>query len=114
MRLDDFDYALPEDRIALRPASPRDSARMLVVRPGAEPELGDRTVHDLPECLAPGDTLVFNDTKVIPAQLRARRIGRGDAEPEIGVTLHKREDAIRWRAFARPGRKLTAGDRVAI
>ncbi|WP_119061859.1 tRNA preQ1(34) S-adenosylmethionine ribosyltransferase-isomerase QueA [Dichotomicrobium thermohalophilum] len=114
MRLDDFDYNLPEDRIALRPASPRDSARLLVVRPGAALELEDRIVRDLPDILAPGDTLVFNDTRVIPAQLNAKRVGRGETEPEIGITLHKRESGNRWRAFAKPGRKLAEGDRLAI
>jgi len=114
MRLDDFDYHLPEDRIALRPASPRHSARLLVVRPGAALELEDRIVRDLPDLLAPGDTLVFNDTRVIPAQLTARRVGRGETEPEIGITLHKRESGNRWRAFARPGRKLSLGDRLAV
>jgi len=114
LRLDDFDYDLPEDRIALRPASPRDTARLLVVRPGAEPELDDRIVGDLPDILAPGDTLVFNDTRVIPAQLSARRVGRGESATEIGLTLHKRESGNRWRAFAKPGRKLAEGDRLAI
>jgi S-adenosylmethionine:tRNA ribosyltransferase-isomerase len=114
LRLDDFDYELPEDRIALRPATPRDSARLLEVRPGGEPELRDRIVRDLPDILAPGDTLVFNDTRVIPAQLTARRVGRGDSEPAIGLTLHKRESGNRWRAFAKPARKLAEGDRLAI
>ena len=114
LRLDDFDYDLPEDRIALRPANPRDSARLLVVRPGAETELEDRIVCDLPDILTPGDTLVFNDTRVIPAQLTAKRVGRGESEPAIGITLHKRESGNRWRAFARPGRKLMEGDRLAV
>jgi len=114
LRLDDFDYELPEDCIALRPASPRDSARLLVVRPGDNPEIDDRVVLDLPDILAPGDTLVFNDTRVIPAQLTARRVGRGETEPEIGITLHKRESSNRWRAFAKPGRKLAEGDRLAV
>ena len=112
--LDDFDYELPEDRIALRPASPRDGARLLLVRPGEVAELADRIVRDLPDILAPGDTLVFNDTRVIPAQLTARRVGRGQTEPEIGLTLHKRESGNRWRAFAKPGRKLAEGDRLAV
>jgi len=114
LRLDDFDYHLPEDRIALRPASPRDSARLLLVRPGEAAELADRVVRDLPDILAPGDTLVFNDTRVIPAQLSARRVGRGESAPEIGITLHKRESGNRWRAFAKPGRKLAEGDRLAV
>jgi len=114
LRLDDFDYVLPEDRIALRPASPRDSARLLVVRPGDEPELRDRIIRDLPDILAPGDTLVFNDTRVIPAQLNAKRVGRGGTEPDVGITLHKRESGNRWHAFAKPARKLAEGDRLAI
>ena len=114
LRLDDFDYNLPEDRIALRPAAPRDCARLLVVRPGVEPELDDRIVRDLPDILVPGDTLVFNDTRVIPAQLTAKRIGRGESEPDVGITLHKRESGNRWRAFAKPGRKLALADRLAI
>ena len=75
MRTSAFDFALPPDRIALRPASPRDAARLLVVRPGGAPELDDRTVRELPELLRPGDQLVVNDTKVITARLRGRRIG---------------------------------------
>jgi S-adenosylmethionine:tRNA ribosyltransferase-isomerase len=114
LTLDDFDYHLPEDRIALRPANPRDSARLLLVRPGEAQELADRVVRDLPDILAPGDTLVFNDTRVIPAQLTAKRVGRGETEPDVGITLHKRESGNRWRAFAKPGRKLTEGDRLAV
>src|SRR5215218_10700926 len=76
MRTDLFDFDLPPERIALRPIAPRDAARMLVVRPGADPELEDRGVHDLPDILQPGDALVVNDTKVIPARLSGRRIGR--------------------------------------
>ena len=77
MRTDLFDFDLPPDRIALRPIVPRDAARLLVVRPGAAPELDDRTVRDLPDLLRAGDALVVNDTKVIPARLKGRRIGRG-------------------------------------
>jgi S-adenosylmethionine:tRNA ribosyltransferase-isomerase len=109
MRTDLFDFDLPPDRIALRPISPRDAARLLVVRPGAE--FDDRGVRDLPDLLAPGDALVFNDTKVIPARLRGRRIGRGD-EPRIEATLVKRIDGSRWRALVRPAKKLQAGDVV--
>lgn len=104
MRVDDFDFALPQDLIALRPASPRDAARMLVVRPG---RLEDRVVRDLPVLLAPGDVLVFNDTRVIPAQLFGRK-----GEAKIGVTLHKREGPYDWRAFVRNAKRLKAGDRV--
>ena len=75
------DFELPTERIALRPAVPRDAARLLLVRPGAEPLLEDRSVRDLPGILRPGDALVVNDTKVIPARLTGRRIGRGEAEP---------------------------------
>lgn len=104
MRVDDFDFELPQDLIALRPASPRDAARMLVVRPGS---LEDRVVRDLPALLAPGDVLVFNDTRVIPAQLFGRK-----GEAKIGVTLHKREGPYEWRAFVRNAKRLKAGDRV--
>jgi S-adenosylmethionine:tRNA ribosyltransferase-isomerase len=75
MRTDLFDFELPDDRIALRPASPRDAARLLVVRPDAP--LEDRTIADLPALLRPGDAIVVNDTKVLPASLHGRRIGRG-------------------------------------
>ncbi len=111
MRTDLFDFDLPPERIALRPASPRDAARLLVVRPGAAPELDDRGVRDLPDLLQPGDALVVNDTKVIPARLRGRRIGRG-AEPAIEATLHRRLDGSRWRAFVKPAKRLAAGDVV--
>jgi S-adenosylmethionine:tRNA ribosyltransferase-isomerase len=109
MRTDLFNFELPPDSIALRPASPRDSARMLVVRPGAA--LRDQTVADLPQLLKSGDQLVVNDTKVIAAQLTGRRIGR-DAEPKIEATLIKRLDGSRWQALVRPAKKLTQGDIV--
>ena len=111
MRTALFDFELPPERIALRPVAPRDAARMLVVRPGAQPELSDRVVRDLPELLEPGDALVVNDTRVIPARLFGRRIGRGE-EPKIEALLHKRLDGSRWRAFARPGKRLQVGDMV--
>ncbi|TCP99397.1 S-adenosylmethionine:tRNA ribosyltransferase-isomerase [Sphingomonas sp. PP-F2F-A104-K0414] len=102
MNVDLFDFDLPTDNIALRPAAPRDAARMLVLE-------GDRTldagVSDLPSLLRRGDMLVFNDTRVIPAQLDGRR---GDAK--IGATLHKREGPRRWRAFIRNARRLRDGD----
>jgi S-adenosylmethionine:tRNA ribosyltransferase-isomerase len=110
MRTDLFDFELPPERIALRPISPRDAARLLVVRPGAQLELEDRGVRDLPDLLQPGDALVVNDTKVIPARLKGRRIGRGDAEPAIEATLHRRLDGSRWRAFVRPAKRLEEGD----
>lgn len=112
MRVDAFDFDLPEDRIALRPAEPRESARLLHVRPGREPYFADRRVGDLPDLLRPGDVLVLNDTRVIPARLAGVRTGRGATEPKIEVTLHKRLEATRWRAFARPARKLDVGDRL--
>ena len=110
MRTDLFDFELPADRIALRPCAPRDAARLLVVRPGAAPVLDDKRVHDLPGLLRPGDALVVNDSKVIPARLTGRRIGRGEAEPAIEATLHQRLDGARWRAFAKPGKRLARGD----
>jgi S-adenosylmethionine:tRNA ribosyltransferase-isomerase len=104
MRVDLFDFDLPSDRIALRPARPRDSARLLVVE-GAE--VFDRTVLDLPSLLRAGDVLLFNDTKVIPAQLEGRR-----GEAKIGATLHKREGPRSWWSFVRNARRLHAGDKV--
>jgi len=112
MRTDLFDFDLPADRIALRPAVPRDSARLLVVRPGAPVELEDRSISDLPDLLRPGDCLVVNNSKVIAARLSGRRIGRGSAEPGIKATLHKRLDGSHWRAFVKPAKKLEVGDTV--
>jgi S-adenosylmethionine:tRNA ribosyltransferase-isomerase len=112
MRTDAFDFDLPPERIALRPAVPRDAARLLTVRPDAQPELGDFRIADLPELLRPGDSLVVNDSKVIPARLHGRRIGRGASEPEIEATLHRRLDGSRWRAFVKPAKRLIAGDVV--
>ncbi|MBM3529531.1 MAG: tRNA preQ1(34) S-adenosylmethionine ribosyltransferase-isomerase QueA [Alphaproteobacteria bacterium] len=109
MRTDLFDFELPPERIALRPVSPRDAARLLVVRPGGAPELEDRTVRDLPDLLRAGDALVVNDSKVIAARLVGRRIGRG-AEPKIEATLIRRIDGSRWRAFVRPAKRLEPGD----
>ncbi len=110
MRTDQFDFALPEDRIALRPASPRDAAKLLVVRPGAAFE--DRAVRDLPGLLRRGDAIVVNDTKVFPASLHGRRIGRGEHEPAISATLIKRLDGSRWRALVKPAKRLAIGDVV--
>jgi S-adenosylmethionine:tRNA ribosyltransferase-isomerase len=115
MRTDAFDFALPEDRIALRPAVPRDAARLLVVGPGAPAELEDRSVGDLPALLREGDALVVNDTKVLPANLHGRRLNRregSDREPAIDATLIKRLDGSRWRALVRPAKRLAAGDVV--
>ena len=110
MRVDLFDFDLPDDRIALRPAEPRDSARLLVVRPDAAPE--DRIMRDLPNLLRPGDALVFNDTKVIPAQLTGLRRREGGGVAQIDATLHMRVAPDRWKAFARPGKRLAKGDRI--
>jgi S-adenosylmethionine:tRNA ribosyltransferase-isomerase len=112
MRTDLFDFKLPEDRIALRPAVPRDSAKLLVVRPGAKAELEDRTMRDLPSLLRAGDALVVNDTKVFAANLRGRRLGRGEHEPAIAATLVRRLDGSRWRALVKPGKRLAVGDVV--
>src|SRR5580704_18148239 len=109
MRTDLFDFELPAGSIALRPASPRDSARMLVVQPDGV--LRDRIIADLPDWLEPGDQLVVNDTKVISAQLKGRRIGR-DTEPKIEATLIKRLDGSRWQALVKPAKKLSQGDVV--
>lgn len=105
MRVDLFDFDLPADRIALRPVSPRDSARMLHVC-GKE-GLSDHSVRDLPSLLRKGDCLIFNDTRVIPAQLEGTR---GDAK--IGATLHKRVDLRRWQAFVRNAKRLRVGETV--
>src|SRR3954469_24075482 len=108
MRTDLFDFDLPAEHIALRPASPRDSAKMLVVDHGT---LRDHIIADLPQWLRPGDQLVVNDTKVIAAQLKGRRIGR-ETEPKIEATLIKRLDGSRWRALVKPAKKLASGDRI--
>jgi S-adenosylmethionine:tRNA ribosyltransferase-isomerase len=104
VRVDLFDFELPPERIALRPAVPRDGARLLLV---AGDRLADHLVRDLPGLLRPGDMLVFNDTRVIPAQLEGRR---GDAR--IGATLHKREGPREWRAFVRNAKRVRDGDRI--
>jgi S-adenosylmethionine:tRNA ribosyltransferase-isomerase len=157
MRTDLFDFDLPDERIALEPASPRDAARLLVVHPhphaptssprrvedapqagrrgptqasGANTDMGvdsrpmpeaclrhdgndveDRIVRDLPGLLQPGDALVFNDTRVIRAALQGER-WRGDNRAQISFNLHKRIDESRWRAFARPAKRLAVGDRI--
>jgi S-adenosylmethionine:tRNA ribosyltransferase-isomerase len=111
LRTDLFDYELPPDRIALRPAVPRDAARLLVVRPDAAPEFEDRTIDDLPALLRAGDALVVNDSKVIPARLVGERV-RGEARAKIETTLIRREGAERWRALAKPAKRLLPGDRI--
>ena len=107
MRVDLFDFELPPERIALRPVRPRDAARMLVVR--GEGAFEDAGVRDLPRLLRAGDVLVFNDTRVIPAQLEGRR-----GEARIGATLHKRLDLRRWQAFVRNAKRLRQGDVIAF
>ena len=105
MRTEDFDFALPEALIAQRPARPRDAARLLAVGRSLE----DRIVRELPSLLSPGDLLVFNDTRVLPARLVGRR---GDAKVE--ATLLKQIGPARWQGLARPARKLKAGDEIAF
>ncbi|MGN6058624.1 MAG: S-adenosylmethionine:tRNA ribosyltransferase-isomerase, partial [Sphingomicrobium sp.] len=104
MRVDLFDFDLPPERIALRPARPRDAARLLVVRGDS---ISDHKVLELPDQLKPGDVLVFNDTKVIPAQLEGRR-----GEASIGATLHKREGPREWQAFLRNAKRARIGDKI--
>lgn len=108
MKVDLFDFELPPERIALRPVHPRDAARMLVVR-GSHAPFDDRSVRDLPQLLSPGDVLVFNDTRVIPARLEGRR---KDGEAKIGATLHKRIDLRRWQAFLRNAKRVKEGDEL--
>ncbi|MDG2004591.1 MAG: tRNA preQ1(34) S-adenosylmethionine ribosyltransferase-isomerase QueA [Novosphingobium sp.] len=103
MRVDQFDFELPAECIALRPVRPRDSARMLLV--AADSGIADHTVSGLPALLRAGDVLVFNDTRVIPAQLEGRR-----GQARIGATLHKRIDLRRWQAFIRNAKRLKQGD----
>jgi len=130
MKTDLFDFDLPSERIALRPVHPRDAARLLVVRPGEQQTpfapaqaggpsrdagangemLEDRHIRDLPELLQPGDCLVVNDSRVIAARLKGRRIGRGEAEPAIEATLIKRVDGSTWKAFILGAKKVQVGD----
>ncbi len=109
MRVDLFDFDLPPERIALRPAEPREAARLLVI--GADRP--NRTVADLPNLLQPGDCLVVNDTRVIPARLSGRR-RRGDTEARVEATLHKRESADLWRAFLKPAKRVAVGETIAF
>ncbi len=115
MKTADFDFDLPEDRIALRPAEPRDSARLLVVKDGA---LADRVISDLPDFLRPGDALVFNDTRVIPARLSGvrQRVGpEGETlTVEVEATLHHRDAPDTWSAFMKPGKRIKPGDRIVF
>ena len=110
MKVDLFDFELPQERIALRPVHPRDAARMLVVR-GSDAPFEDRGVRDLPSLLNRGDVLVFNDTRVIPAQLEGRR---ADGEAKIGATLHKRIDLRRWQAFLKNAKRVKEGDQLVF
>jgi S-adenosylmethionine:tRNA ribosyltransferase-isomerase len=113
VRVAEFDFELPEELIALRPASPRDAARLLVVDPGSPSPLADLTILDLPELLQPGDALVFNDTKVIPAELKGMRT-RDGTEAHVSVTLIERLEDHRWQALARPAKRLKPGDRLVF
>ena len=106
MRVDLFDFDLPEERIALRPAVPRDSAKLMLVESG---RIDDQRVDDLPGLLRQGDVLVFNDTRVIPAQLEGSR-----GEARIGATLHKREGPRSWRAFVRNAKRVREGDQLTF
>jgi S-adenosylmethionine:tRNA ribosyltransferase-isomerase len=109
MRVDLFDFELPEDLIALRPVRPRDSARLLHMR--ADGVFEDRVVRDAPELFRPGDVLVFNDTRVIPARLSGVRV-RDEASVAVEATLLKRLSPSRWTALAKPGKRLREGDRI--
>lgn len=121
MRVDDFDFELPEKLIALRPVSPRESARLLVIRPGRP--LQDASVGDLPELLRSGDTLVLNDTRVIPAAFSGVRAPRATSPldqpqpifgPRVGVNLHKRVGPNSWLAFVKGAKKIETGDRLTL
>lgn len=111
MRVADFDFDLPEERIALRPASPRDSARLLLVQP--DRPLQDLSVRDLPGLLRAGDVLVVNDTRVIPARLKGVRT-RDESRVAVEATLHQRKSSSVWTAFMKPGKRLQPGDRVSF
>ena len=106
MRVDLFDFILPPERIAQRPVEPRDAARLLHVTPGA---MEDHIVRDLPGLLRPGDMLVFNDTRVIPARLAGHR-----GAARVSVTLHRRIEDDIWRVFAKPAKRLRPGDRIVF
>ena len=112
MEVSAFDFDLPEDRIALRPVTPRDASKMLVVQGTS---LTDAIARDLPDWLQPGDVLVFNDTRVIPARLNGVRPGDADGprqDVSVEVTLHLREEINQWRAFAKPSKRLKVGDDI--
>lgn len=114
MKVDLFDFDLPNDRIALRPVFPRHNAKLLQVEPDAPPHLEDHLFFELPGLLHRGDRLVINDTRVIPARLKGRRTSRSDTYPSIEITLHKQESAHEWQAFAKPAKKLQVGDVISF
>jgi S-adenosylmethionine:tRNA ribosyltransferase-isomerase len=111
VRVDDFDFELPEERIALRPARPRDTARLLCIDPHLDNPFQDRSILDLPDLLAPGDALVYNNTRVLAAQLTGVRY-REDITANVSCTLLKPLDASTWTALARPAKRLKIGDRI--
>lgn len=111
MRVDDFDFELPAELIAIRPAEPRESAQLLVVNPSGRTVMVDSHVADLPDFLREGDCLVVNNTRVLPARLTGTRL-RGEALAGIEATLHKRHDADQWWAFVRPAKKLRVGESI--
>ena len=110
MRVDQFDFDLPTERIALRPMEPRDQSRLLVVN--GEQALGDAKICDLADFLQPGDALVFNDTRVIKAQLKGERLREGGVPAKASLTLHLRKDANTWAAFSKKSKKIRIGDRL--
>lgn len=114
MDLSQFQFDLPEERIALRPVEPQDSARLLVVH--GDGRLEDAHIRDLPRFLSPGDVMVFNDTRVLPAALKGVRPARDETGQDVAcdVNLTERIDARSWRALARPGRRLKEGDRIVF
>lgn len=114
MRVDDFDFDLPAERIALRPCEPREAGRLLAVTPGGSASVTDHRIADLPSLLRPGDVLVFNDTRVLPAQLHGERRTSIGSSARIGITLHKRLSEMEWRAFARPAKRLAVGHIISF
>lgn len=114
MRVDAFDFDLPAEQIALRPAEPRESARLLLVRPGKTAELSDLTIADLPSLLRAGDALVVNDTKVIPARLSGNRTREGGTTVAIEATLIRRLSGESWATFAKPAKRLALGEAVVF
>jgi S-adenosylmethionine:tRNA ribosyltransferase-isomerase len=121
MRVDAFDFDLPEECIALRPSEPREAARLLVITPGIESnitptarEIEDLRIAALPSLLRSGDVLVFNNTRVLPAQLEGQRTGQTGTVARIGVTLHKRLAEFDWQAFSRPAKRLKTGNLIAF